>query len=129
MRQPARASSAPARTPVDPMRTPRRQAARDNESASCSGTLSAQVRGRIGLAAESRTGDAQASHAPDARPELPRLRVPGFSEANLYDGMINLLNRLHGFRGRTGASYDSTGLDTPGERAAVARRRSAADPR
>jgi VWFA-related protein len=45
-------------------------------------------------------------------PVIERLKAPAFSEANLYDALIDVLNRMHGVRGRKAILLISTGLDT-----------------
>jgi VWFA-related protein len=45
-------------------------------------------------------------------PVVDRLTTPGFSEANLYDALIAVLNRMRDIRGRKAVLLISTGLDT-----------------
>jgi len=48
----------------------------------------------------------------DLDPVLNRLKTPGFSEANLYDALITVLNRMQGVEGRKALLVITSGIDT-----------------
>jgi VWFA-related protein len=48
----------------------------------------------------------------DLEPTLDRLDPPGFSEANLYDALIAVLERMKGVEGRKAILLASSGIDT-----------------
>jgi VWFA-related protein len=48
----------------------------------------------------------------DLEPTLDRLAPPGFSEANLYDALIALLDRMKAVEGRKAILLASSGIDT-----------------
>jgi VWFA-related protein len=48
----------------------------------------------------------------DLEPTLNRLDTPGFSEANVYDALIAVLDRMKGVEGRKAILLASSGIDT-----------------
>lgn len=48
----------------------------------------------------------------ELEPTLNRLDTPGFSEANLYDALIAVLDRMQGVQGRKAIVLASSGIDT-----------------
>jgi VWFA-related protein len=48
----------------------------------------------------------------ELEPTLNRLDTPGFSEANLYDALVAVLDRMSGVQGRKAVVLASTGIDT-----------------
>jgi Ca-activated chloride channel homolog len=43
---------------------------------------------------------------------MQRLRIPGFSESNMYDALVDTANRMSNIEGRKAILYVGTGLDT-----------------
>ena len=43
---------------------------------------------------------------------MQRLRIPGFSESNMYDALVDTANRMSNIEGRKAILYIGTGLDT-----------------